>query len=483
MVMKKEENGKNKLGRILSMVLALCLWQLAACLIDQKVLLASPIEVGRELFFFWQDAENAITVLNTFYHVVEGFLLALVVGMLLAVGSAKWQAVEVLLWPYVSMVKATPVASFIILCLVWVPTTGLSVLISFLMVFPVVYTNFLSGIRALDRGLTEVGKVFGIHGKYRIFGLILPQMKPYLLAIFEIGVGMAFKSAIAAEVIGTPQHSIGKMLYTAKIYLDTPELLAWTVVLILLSVLLEKESVALLNLFFAYMEKMVLGSEKHSLSPASRMRKEKTKETGKDRLTLQEEKSVSLSKSYEGRTVLDAFVCELPKSGKINCLMAPSGIGKTTVFRMLSGLEHSEIKTEEEALQDLREKLRISYCFQDDRLVEEFSVLANVKLACPDRSLEEMTEVLKQVGITDPLQKAAACSGGMKRRVSLVRAMMAEADLILLDEPFAGLDEDCIHQVISMIQRQQQDRRIMVTVHEEEIARKLGAERTISVEI
>ena len=163
--------------------------------------------------------------------------------------------------------------------------------------------------------------------------------------------------------------------------------------------------------------------------------------------------------------------------------MAPSGIGKTTVFRMLSGLEHSEVKTEEEALQDLREKLRISYCFQDDRLVEEFSVLANVKLACPDRSLEEMTEVLKQVGITDPLQKAAACSGGMKRRVSLVRAMMAEADLILLDEPFAGLDEDCIHQVISMIQRQQQDRRIMVTVHEEEIARKLGAERTISVEI
>ena len=131
-------------------------------------------------------------------------------------------------------------ASFVILVLIWVSSRNLSVLISFLMVFPVIYTNVLDGISQTDRGLLEMAEVFGIPFGRRLRTIYVSQVLPYFRTGCSLALGLCWKAGVAAEVIGIPQNSIGENLYNAKIYLDTPALFAWTLVIICISVLFEK---------------------------------------------------------------------------------------------------------------------------------------------------------------------------------------------------------------------------------------------------
>ena len=129
------------------------IWQFASMYLGQEILLASPVSVVRKLFElifsgnFWQS------VGFSFVRIVTGFLLAVLLGIFLAVWAYWSKTVEILTAPVIAVVKSTPVASFIILCLIWIPSKNLSVFISFLMVLPVIYTNILEGIRQTDRKL------------------------------------------------------------------------------------------------------------------------------------------------------------------------------------------------------------------------------------------------------------------------------------------------------------------------------------------
>ena len=244
-IMKDNRIGNHKtiwIERTAAIAAVLVVWEIAARMLDQKILLASPWDV---LLAFGE-------LLHTpeFYQAVAGSF----VGSICAVISAKVHLIEILLWPYMAAVKAAPVASFIILCLVWLSPSGLSVFISFLIVVPVVYTNLLNGIRSLNPQMKEFAECFGIRPWKRLIGIDLPQMRPYIVSSFEIAIGMAWKAGIAAEVIGTPDGSIGKMLYHAKIYLATPELFAWTILVIFISVLFEKAVTGLLRLGYQRLE-------------------------------------------------------------------------------------------------------------------------------------------------------------------------------------------------------------------------------------
>ena len=135
---------------------------------------------------------------------------------------------------------STPVASFIILCLIWIPSKNLSVFISFLMVLPVIYTNILEGIRQTDSKILEMAKVFQVNPERRIRYIYVSQVLPYFLSACRLSLGMCWKAGVAAEVIGVPSGSIGEKLYNAKIYLNTPDLFAWTIVIIVISFVFEK---------------------------------------------------------------------------------------------------------------------------------------------------------------------------------------------------------------------------------------------------
>lgn len=241
--------------RLFAVLLALALWQLGAMFLGNSLLLVTPVQVAVRLFELLQEPDFYAVTGFSFARIVSGFLLGFVSGTLLAMLAGRWHWVEVLLWPYITVIKTTPVASFIILCLIWLDSSNLSVFIAFLMVLPIVYSNMLEGIKAADGKLIEMAKLFHVSYGQRLLYVYLPQIKPYLLSACSIGLGLSWKAGIAAEVIGIPDGSIGERLYEAKVYLSSADLFAWTVVVILISVLFEKLVMLLLKKSYQRLER------------------------------------------------------------------------------------------------------------------------------------------------------------------------------------------------------------------------------------
>mgnify|MGYP002703126370 CR=1 FL=1 len=181
-------------------------------------------------------------------------LLSALLTLLLAVAAGRLRVLELLLWPYVTAIKSVPVASFIIICLIWMSTRQLAVFISFLMVFPVIYSNTLQGIKSADGALLEMARVYRVPFSRRLGYIYAPQVKPFLLSGCSVALGMSWKSGVAAEVIGVVGGSIGERLYEAKVYFQMTDLLAWTVVIVVCSVGFEKLVLWLLRRCFAAWE-------------------------------------------------------------------------------------------------------------------------------------------------------------------------------------------------------------------------------------
>lgn len=226
--------------KCIAVVLALAVWQAAALLVHQRILLVGPVEVLLRLLTIWKVEGFLPSIWFTFYHIAAGFLLGLLLGILLAALASRFAIVETLLWPWMATIKAVPVASFVVICLIWLSARNLSVFISFLIVLPVIYQNVLAGLRSKNRQLQEMAEVFGLSWFRRLRYITLPQLKPFLISACSVTTGVAWKAGVAAEIIGTPNGSIGKQLYLAKIALDTDDLLAWTVIIVTVSVLSEK---------------------------------------------------------------------------------------------------------------------------------------------------------------------------------------------------------------------------------------------------
>jgi NitT/TauT family transport system permease protein len=224
----------------LALLFALTLWQAAAMALGQPLLLPSPIDVIGRLLTIWEEPGFFVSVVNSFLRIVLGFLLGLCAGVLLALPASRLKWLETLLWPYVQFIKSTPVASFVILALIWLSSARLSTFISMLMVFPVVYLNALKGFGSVPPQMAEMAALYAVPFSRRLKYLYVPALRPSLLSASSIALGLCFKAGIAAELIGVPQNTIGERLYEAKIYLNTVDVFAWTAVIIVISALFEK---------------------------------------------------------------------------------------------------------------------------------------------------------------------------------------------------------------------------------------------------
>ena len=238
--LQKQNTQMKRIEKAAAVVAAFFLWEICARLLDQKILLAGPVDVLQVLTTLIWEGTFWKTVCFSLLRIAMGFGAGVFLGCLLAVLAGYFRYIEVFFWPYLAVMKSTPVASVIVLCLVWFSSRNISVLISFFIVFPLVYTNVLAGIRHLDQYMEEMADVYRLNRMERLLYVRLPQLKSHLMPALQLSCGMAWKSGIAAEVIGIPAGSIGRQLYDAKLYLATPELFAWTFVLICVSVLFEK---------------------------------------------------------------------------------------------------------------------------------------------------------------------------------------------------------------------------------------------------
>ncbi len=213
---------------------------LAAAYPHGGLLLASPIQAAARLLELLPSAAFWRAVGNSSARIFGGFLLSCALAVLLAALAAGRPRLRDLLAPPVAVVKATPVASFIILALVWLDAGSLSLFISALMVFPPVYLNVLEGLRQTDPKLLELARVYRVPFRRRLWGIYLPQVLPYFRSAASLALGLCWKAGAAAEVIGLPEGTVGERLYMAKVYYQTPDLFAWTAVILVLAAIFER---------------------------------------------------------------------------------------------------------------------------------------------------------------------------------------------------------------------------------------------------
>ena len=469
--------------RIAAIIVAILLWQLLAMKLDQKLLLAAPVDVAKTLGVLVKSQEFYSAVAYSMGRILFGLLIGAAVGTVCALLAGRWHFMEVFFWPYFSAMKATPVASVVILCLVWLSSRRLSVFIVFLVVTPVIYTNILAGIKNLDLKMKDMARVFGINGLRRLLYVYLPELKTYIIAAFTLATGMAFKAGIAAEVIGTPGGSVGKMLYNAKVYLETPELFAWTLVIIVLSVVVEQVILKLVKWMFAGLQRHVVGG-----NASCDVKVDEGKEIHVDASGAAIDLSnvcFSYNKGVDEELINDLSL-HIP-AGDRACIMAPSGTGKTTLLNLItgglkpdSGSVSFEVDTGDGIKDtDGHESVNISMVFQEDRLCSEYTAAYNIALGLKRHSrpgLEDIRKNLEQVGMEESLfTDVKELSGGMKRRTAIVRAVMSPGQVLILDEPFASLDEELKDRTAEYIIENLNGRTLVVVSHDEKDADRLNA--------
>ena len=226
--------------RLFAIAFWLIVWHVGSVRLGQSIILVSPVEAVRTLIEMMGTADFYLSVFGSLGRILIGFALGVLLGTALAALSYVIPLIAALLGPLMQTIKATPVASFVILALIFISSRYLSVLMGFLMVLPLIYTNVLTGLKNTDRKLIEMAKVFKMSVGARIRAIYIPAAYPHFLSACALSLGMSWKAGIAAEVIGLPDQSIGEALYQAKIFFSTPELFAWTLAIILLSVGLEQ---------------------------------------------------------------------------------------------------------------------------------------------------------------------------------------------------------------------------------------------------
>ncbi len=224
------------------------LWQLLAWRMAQPLLLPGPVTVLRRLrtlaatALFWQ------AVLTSLGRIVAGILTGLAAGSLLAVLTHFIPPLYTLFYPFITVIRSTPVASFVILLYIWIGQDTLPIFISVLLVLPVVWANLHEALGGVDADLLEMAHVFRLSPWRRLCRIYLPSLIPALAASCRSSVGLAWKAGIAAEVLVVPALSIGRYLFESKLYLETTDLFAWTIPVTLLSLLLERLMLRLMAL-------------------------------------------------------------------------------------------------------------------------------------------------------------------------------------------------------------------------------------------
>ena len=215
-------------------------WQAASIIVHKSLLMPSPAETFTALGTLLGEANFWLSMGLTFYRVALGLIISFITGVLLALLASRSPMLQSLLRPIVAAVKSTPVISIIVLALVWFSSSDVPIFSCVLLCFPIFFANTLSGIQSVDKELLELASVFKVRRGRVLREIIVPSVLPNIYSATSICLGFSWKSVVAAEVLSSPKYAMGYELYKTKIYLETPELFAWTLAIIVISIVVEK---------------------------------------------------------------------------------------------------------------------------------------------------------------------------------------------------------------------------------------------------
>ena len=225
----------------------LAVWQGASLWVDSELFLPGPLLVLERLCALAVTAPFWQTALMTLARVLAGMVWGTVLGVVLAALTCASRLADTILSPAIKVVRATPVASFILLVFLWTDRGRVPVVIAALMVLPVVWGNVTRGIRQSDPKLLELARAYRFSRLKTARLVILPAVRPYFISAVTTSMGLAWKSGVAAEALVWPKRAICTQIYNTKFYLETADLFAWTLVVILLSLLLERFIAAIMG--------------------------------------------------------------------------------------------------------------------------------------------------------------------------------------------------------------------------------------------
>lgn len=404
----------------------LAVWVFVAALVAQPLILPGPGAVVVALLRLVCDAGTWAILAGSGARILGGLALAAVCGGLLAGISSRSRAFARLVAPALSFVKATPVACVVVLLLIWLGSARVSIAAVFLMVLPGVYFSLVEGLTQADKPLEQMFRLHGVRG-WRLFcAHIWREVLPFVLSCARAVIGMSWKAGVAAELIGMAVGTVGERIYQAKLLIETADLLAWTVLVVMASWACERVLVWLLR---------ASGPAAWRAAVLSHGRGLRERAGAADVAEL----ALAVGDRAPWAPALDGLVLNVPAGGRI-CVMGTSGVGKSTLLALAAG-----------------ECAPCSMVFQDVRLVEGASALDNV-LVCADARVDASSAAallrLLVPGV-DVHARVAELSGGQRRRVEIARALLCPGGAVILDELFTGLDtaarDACAEVVLDLL--------------------------------
>ena len=238
--MKISTSRDNKILKyLLPTLLWLAVWTIAACLVNKELLIPSPHAVLKKMFSLVITSAFWKAVGASLLRIFAGILTGVVLGVGLSLATVFSRSADYIFSPAIRILRTTPVASFIILILLWVKSSFVPAVVSGLMVLPVIWENTSTGLKSTDPGLLEMADVYELGFKKQLKYIYKSSAMPYFFSGLSTAIGLAWKAGVAAEVLCLPNAGLGTQVFYSKIYLDSPSLFAWTIIVVILSLLLE----------------------------------------------------------------------------------------------------------------------------------------------------------------------------------------------------------------------------------------------------
>lgn len=460
---------RNKVNsKIVTCLFWLAIWEAAAWLTASKLLLPGPADALLALGGLIRTKKFYMDIGWTAARCIIAMALSFAAGIPAAALSYKSDTARSILSLPVGFFKAVPVMAIIIYVILLAQSDWVAVIVCFFMCFPIVYTNILEGLDAMPSEYLEVGNVYGLSRLERAKYIYAPGLLPQMKAAIGLTAGLSWKAVVAAEVLSIPKYSLGYEMINAKYYLETANLFAYIFVIVVMSMAFEK----VINLGLRHIEWK--GYEGSKLKRRSSDRTAKTKEqfpVAVNTVTVEH-----LAKTFETKSVLDD-VNLIFEAGKVTAMMGPSGQGKTTLARIIAGLENADsgkvfIGTLE--ARDGSRTGRTAFLFQEDRLLPWLNIYDNIAIGGGD--MERIKELAEQLEIGTKLWKLPAeLSGGQRHRAALARTFAADSPLMILDEPFRGLDDALKDRIIDRLwERVTTGKTVILITHSAEDAERLA---------
>jgi NitT/TauT family transport system permease protein len=466
----------------------LVIWQAVSLLVNNAILFSGPVEIAQALATDVQQLRFWEAIAHSALRICAGFLLAFVAGVLVGTLAWRFAPLAAFLNPAILFIKSVPIVCFIVLLLIWVGSAWTSTIAVFLVGFPAFYFAVQEGLAQRDTKMCELLTVFRVPALRRAFCFNWPSMLPFLLATSRTAVGMSWKSGVAAELIGLPLGTIGERIYQAKIELSSVDIFTWMIVIVLFSLLAERLFLLVLRHSEAWLWKLALPKTAQAVavkavSEQSTSASSSVAQSGSTSTTAAQSVSAhQANPSWQlGRELglapepimLQHVAVQFDDTAVLkNCTLtlaprtryvasSPSGSGKTTFLYLLAHLRQPSTGT-------LYNGNTISMVFQEARLFERWNAVENVRMLAGRRQdAQAIKDMLLCVLPKEALEKPVSqLSGGMRRRVELCRALCCPSTLLLLDEPFSGLDVASKRIVCDLILETTASHTVVIATHD-----------------